>query len=169
MGLRLLFVSMHTSPADAPGAGDAGGMNVVELSQAQALADLGHHVDLVTRRSAPGQPDVTELGAGVQVDTWSLTGSGPEFGEVGQVGVHKGHAVRLLAEHLGATASDLVGFGDARSDIELLRACGTGVAMGQAPDELKAVATFVTRPVDEDGLAHAFDHLGLTGPLTPSR
>lgn len=111
----------------------------------------------------------TELGAGVQVDTWSLTGSGPEFGEVGQVGVHKGHAVRLLAEHLGATASDLVGFGDARSDIELLRACGTGVAMGQAPDELKAVATFVTRPVDEDGLAHAFDHLGLTGPLTPSR
>nr|WP_269779634.1 glycosyltransferase [Propioniciclava soli] len=58
---------MHTSPADAPGAGDAGGMNVVELSQAQALADLGHHVDLVTRRSAPGQPDVTELGAGVRL------------------------------------------------------------------------------------------------------
>ena len=38
MTLRLLFVSMHTSPASSPGAGDAGGMNVVELHQAEALA-----------------------------------------------------------------------------------------------------------------------------------
>lgn len=63
--LRLLFVSMHTSPADAPGAGDAGGMNVVELHQAQSLAALGHSVDIVTRRSDPGQPDVSELPGGV--------------------------------------------------------------------------------------------------------
>ncbi|MDN5572256.1 MAG: glycosyltransferase [Propionibacteriaceae bacterium] len=69
--MRLLFVSMHTSPADAPGAGDAGGMNVVELSQARALARLGHRVDLVTRRSAPGQPDVEEL---------DVAGAGPEGG-----------------------------------------------------------------------------------------
>lgn len=113
------------------------------------------------------RPDVdlavlaAELGDGVAVDTWSLTGTGPEFGEVGQVGVHKGHAVRVLADHLGESIDDMVGFGDARSDIELLRACGTGVAMGQAPDELKAVASFVTDPVDADGLANAFARLGL--------
>lgn len=59
--LRLLFVSMHTSPADAPGAGDAGGMNVVELHQAQGLAALGHTVDIVTRRSHPDQPDTVAL------------------------------------------------------------------------------------------------------------
>lgn len=63
--LRLLFVSMHTSPADAPGAGDAGGMNVVELHQARALADLGHTVEIVTRRSAVDQPDSEELQPGV--------------------------------------------------------------------------------------------------------
>lgn len=63
--LRLLFVSMHTSPADAPGAGDAGGMNVVELHQAQSLAALGHRVEIVTRRSDPSQPDVQELSHGV--------------------------------------------------------------------------------------------------------
>lgn len=67
MTLRLLFVSMHTSPASTPGAGDAGGMNVVELHQAHALADLGHRVDLVTRRAAPDAPDVTDLGAGVRL------------------------------------------------------------------------------------------------------
>ena len=60
--LRLLFVSMHTSPADAPGAGDAGGMNVVELHQARALAALGHQVELVTRRSDPAQADVEQIG-----------------------------------------------------------------------------------------------------------
>ncbi len=67
MSLRLLFVSMHTSPASSPGAGDAGGMNVVELHQAHALAALGHTVDIVTRRSAPDQPDETDLGGGVRL------------------------------------------------------------------------------------------------------
>lgn len=61
----MLFVSMHTSPADAPGAGDAGGMNVVELHQAQSLVALGHTVDIVTRRSNPDQPDVEPLPGGV--------------------------------------------------------------------------------------------------------
>lgn len=56
---------MHTSPADAPGAGDAGGMNVVELHQAQSLAALGHTVDIVTRRSHPDQPDAEPLPGGV--------------------------------------------------------------------------------------------------------
>ncbi len=65
--LRLLFVSMHTSPAEAPGAGDAGGMNVVELHQAQALAALGHRVELVTRRSDPSQPDIVTLAPGVSL------------------------------------------------------------------------------------------------------
>jgi D-inositol-3-phosphate glycosyltransferase len=59
------MVSMHTSPADSPGSGDAGGMNVVELHEARALAELGHRVDLITRRSAPDQPDARELAPGV--------------------------------------------------------------------------------------------------------
>lgn len=65
--LRIAFVSMHTSPADLPGSGDAGGMNVVEYHQAFALARLGHRVDLITRRSDPAQPDVVELSAGVRL------------------------------------------------------------------------------------------------------
>lgn len=96
-----------------------------------------------------------------KIDTWSLTGAGPEFGEFGQFGVHKGAAVERLARHLGVSTAEFVGFGDARSDVELLTACGVGVAMGQAPEELKAVATFVTDAVDADGLARAFERLRL--------
>lgn len=63
--LRICFVSMHTSPATMPGTGDAGGMNVVERSQAEALAGLGHSVELVTRRSGPDDPDAVQLLPGV--------------------------------------------------------------------------------------------------------
>ncbi len=65
--LHLALVSMHTSPVDMPGSGDAGGMNVVESAQARALAELGHHVDIVTRRSDPDQPDLVDLGDGVRL------------------------------------------------------------------------------------------------------
>ncbi len=65
--LRIAFVSMHTSPADLPGSGDAGGMNVVEYHQAFALARLGHRVDLITRRSDPAQPEIVELSDAVRL------------------------------------------------------------------------------------------------------
>ncbi len=63
--LHIAFVSMHTSPADLPGSRDAGGMNVVERAQADALARSGHRVDLITRRSSPEAPDAVELAPGV--------------------------------------------------------------------------------------------------------
>lgn len=56
---------MHTSPANLPGSGDAGGMNVVERALAQALAALGHRVRLVTRRASPDDPDACEPFPGV--------------------------------------------------------------------------------------------------------
>lgn len=63
--LRIALVSLHTSPGDEPGSGEVGGMNVVVRHQAEALADLGHQVEIVTRRSSPSQPDSVEIVAGV--------------------------------------------------------------------------------------------------------
>ena len=65
MPLRIAFVSLHTSPAMQPGSGDAGGLNVVERAQADALAAMGHHIELITRRASPDDPDVMELSPGV--------------------------------------------------------------------------------------------------------
>ncbi|MDR0285612.1 MAG: glycosyltransferase, partial [Propionibacteriaceae bacterium] len=64
---RIAMVSMHTSPTEPPGSADAGGMNVVEWHAALALAGLGYEVDLITRRSDPGQPDVAEIQPGVRL------------------------------------------------------------------------------------------------------
>ncbi|MEL4356575.1 MULTISPECIES: glycosyltransferase [unclassified Luteococcus] len=64
---RIGFISLHTSPLDSPGSKDAGGMNVVEVHQARALAERGHQVELVTRRDNPELPDVVEIQPGVTV------------------------------------------------------------------------------------------------------
>ena len=50
---RVCMVSMHTSPAQAPGTGDSGGMNVALLATAHELALRGIAVDLVTRAAGP--------------------------------------------------------------------------------------------------------------------
>ena len=60
---RIAMVSMHTSPADAPGSRDAGGMNVAMLAVAIQLARRGVEVDLLTRAS--GHPEELELADGV--------------------------------------------------------------------------------------------------------
>lgn len=65
--LRIAAVSLHTSPLEAPGGADAGGMNVVVLEQSLALARLGHHVDLFTRRTDPAAPPVVEIADGVRL------------------------------------------------------------------------------------------------------
>ncbi len=56
---------MHTSPAEEPGSGDAGGMNVVERHTAVSLARIGFDVEIVTRRTDPKTPTTVELAPGV--------------------------------------------------------------------------------------------------------
>ncbi|EYT49961.1 glycosyl transferase [Brachybacterium muris UCD-AY4] len=65
--LRIVAVSLHTSPLAEPGGADAGGMNVVVLEQSLALARAGHQVDLFTRRSDPDTPATMDIAPGVRV------------------------------------------------------------------------------------------------------
>ena len=65
--LRVVMVSMHTSPVASPGSADAGGMNVVEVNTAIALAARGHRVDMLTRRDDPSLPEVLEVVPGVRL------------------------------------------------------------------------------------------------------
>ena len=70
-------------------------------------------------------------------------------------GVNKATAMERVRELLGASRRNLVAVGDGRNDIELLTwaaESGRGVAMGQAPEDVIAVASEVTGTVHEDGL-----------------
>ncbi|MEV4474634.1 D-inositol-3-phosphate glycosyltransferase [Nonomuraea salmonea] len=64
---RVATISMHTSPLDQPGTGDAGGMNVYIVECAKRLARLGVEVEIFTRATARDLPPVAELAPGVLV------------------------------------------------------------------------------------------------------
>ncbi len=64
---RMAFLSLHTSPMEQPGSGDAGGMNVYIRGLASALAEHGVEVEIFTRSTAAGQPAVEHPDPGVCV------------------------------------------------------------------------------------------------------
>ncbi|MGP3934649.1 D-inositol-3-phosphate glycosyltransferase [Nonomuraea sp. KM88] len=64
---RVATISMHTSPLDQPGTGDAGGMNVYIVESAKRLAQAGVEVEIFTRATARDLPPVAELAPGVLV------------------------------------------------------------------------------------------------------
>lgn len=73
--------------------------------------------------------------------------------DIAAEGVTKASALEALRQKLGTNVSNTVAVGDGRNDIEMLIWAGRGVAMGQAPDEVIAVADEVTASVLDDGAA----------------
>jgi HAD superfamily hydrolase (TIGR01484 family) len=69
-------------------------------------------------------------------------------------GVSKASGLAGVAAALGVARADVLAIGDGRNDTEMLQWAGRGVAMGQAPDEVKAAADAVTLTLREDGAAH---------------
>ncbi|MDT3767189.1 HAD family hydrolase [Gleimia hominis] len=76
--------------------------------------------------------------------------------------VTKGKGLRKLAQHLGINMADTIGIGDSANDIPMLETSGLGIAMGNGIDEVKKVANWVAPPLDDNGLAAALNHAGLT-------
>lgn len=70
-------------------------------------------------------------------------------------GINKGNALAGALPKLGIDASEVVAFGDGENDMSMLEWAGTGVAMGNAGDSVKAVADRVTGTNNEDGIADA--------------
>ncbi|MDQ3628491.1 MAG: D-inositol-3-phosphate glycosyltransferase [Actinomycetota bacterium] len=64
---RVAMISVHTSPLDQPGTGDAGGMNVYVLELARELARLDVETEIFTRASASDSPPVVQAAPGVTV------------------------------------------------------------------------------------------------------
>ena len=64
---RVATLSVHTSPLEQPGAGDAGGMNVYVVEVSRRLAERGIAVDVFTRATSGDLPPVVEMSPGVTV------------------------------------------------------------------------------------------------------
>lgn len=64
---RIATISLHTSPLDQPGTGDAGGLNVYVVEVARQLAGRGIEVEIFTRAVSPASPAAVEMAPGVLV------------------------------------------------------------------------------------------------------
>ncbi len=77
--------------------------------------------------------------------------------EFSHITLSKLRATDAILEKLDVTYEETMAIGDSSSDVDILKACGVGVAMGNAPDDVKKVADDVTLLNMEDGLAAAFE------------
>lgn len=81
------------------------------------------------------------------------------FLEIVPLGVNKGSSLARLLKVLGRTPADLTAIGDNYNDLEMIQLAGMGVAMGNAPEDIRQQANFVTKTNNEDGVAYALDRL----------
>jgi len=84
-------------------------------------------------------------------------------GEIIPKGIDKGRGIELVCCHFGADPKDAIAFGDSMNDAAMLERAGLSVAMGNACDELKALADVVCEDVAHDGVYQEFCRMGLCG------
>ena len=85
----------------------------------------------------------------------------PLFADVNPGGISKQIGIELFCEHFGINVSETMAFGDGGNDITMLKFTQIGIAMGNANDNVKEIADFVTEDVDNDGIEKALLHFGI--------
>lgn len=83
----------------------------------------------------------------------TLNFRGEKWRRFASVGADKVSAIREVTKHLDIDISEAAAFGDDYNDIEMIKAVGMGVAMGNAIKEVKAIAKYIALSNDEDGAA----------------
>ncbi len=119
-------------------------------------------VNVIT--DAAKTPAVFDLMQAVVGTDAYVTRSNPEFVEMLSPLVDKGAALLLVAAQLGIPIDRVAAIGDSYNDVPFLRAAGFSIAMGSAPDELKAQADAVVGDVQHDGVVEALERFVFSLP-----
>ncbi len=80
---------------------------------------------------------------------------------------NKGHAVLEIASRLAVSPANIAVIGDGENDVDMFSQAGLSIAMGNAAQEVRQAADFVTGPNDDDGAAAAMEWFVLRGQRTP--
>lgn len=78
----------------------------------------------------------------------------PQFLDIMPKGINKGRSLLEIADYYKIDHKDTIAFGDEINDIEMIKAAGRGVAMGNASEIIKEAADDITLTNDQDGIAH---------------
>lgn len=85
----------------------------------------------------------------------------PHSSDVVPVNGSKATGVEKVVEHLGLKPENVLVFGDELNDLELFDYAGISIAMGVSHEQVKEKADYITKTVEEDGIFHALEGLGM--------
>jgi len=117
-----------------------------------SMERLGFHKTMfvATEPEVPALVEAVSDSLGPALEIYP-TGSG--FVELVAPGISKGRSLARLVESLGGRMEEVLAFGDAWNDLDMLRMAGAGVAMGNAPEPMRAQLSLVAPPASEEGVA----------------
>lgn len=134
------------------------GMPIKKLDNFKEYVNFDVNKCLVT-----AEPDVSEGYMNMFADMFqgqlSVCRSEPFFIEIMPQNVDKAASVERLVKALGIKQENVICCGDGYNDISMIRYAGTGVAMANAREEVKAAADYITLSNDEDGIADVIERL----------
>jgi Cof subfamily protein (haloacid dehalogenase superfamily) len=87
---------------------------------------------------------------------WNRFAADIVLGEAG-----KENGIRKMLDHYGISRDEIMAFGDADNDLDMISFAGIGVVMGNGTERMKELADYVTASVDEGGVVEALRHFGL--------
>lgn len=122
------------------------------------------HVHKLLCMGAPEEITRLQTRAAQAFPNLQFARSGTIYLEVLAKDISKGTALEQLQDYYQVDHSRVVAMGDYFVDVEMLRRAGLGIAMGNAPDAVKAAADQVTASCDEEGVYIALRHLPFTPP-----
>ena len=88
-------------------------------------------------------------------DKFELSSSIPQYIEIVNKGVTKSNALEIIGKKLSISNKEMVVFGDRDNDISMMNYAGISIAMGNATDNVKKIASYTTKSNEEDGVSHA--------------
>ncbi len=126
------------------------------IVRAQMVVPVGE-IDLVHEQVAP-------LGLSTSSATSPIM-TGTAFVSITQPGITKATGITSICEMLGLTIDQVMMIGDGLNDLPAIQAVGHPVAMGNAEDKVKALASHIVAHVEDDGVAEALE---LSSTLAPA-
>ena len=86
-----------------------------------------------------------------------------KYTEIPATGCNKATAIARVCEHFGVGVEQTIAIGDSGNDDDMIKFAGIGVAMGNATEEIKSIADFITTDCREGGVGYAIEKLIFEG------
>ena len=130
--------------------------NYLLCEQHDLVEFLDYEVNKILTAATPEYLDAhIEALAAPFKDSLNCVQTSPFFFEFTAKGIDKAKALDTILKPMGFSPEEMIAFGDGMNDLTMLQYVGTGVAMGNAVEAVKANAQYVTNSHNDEGIANA--------------